>query len=171
MGNSSRFKVQGSKFGVQSSRFRILGLTIQNSLHSVLVLTAVLLCACSGKGDQSSTKFKQYYNQGELLYQNNCSNCHQKNGTGLGRVYPPLKDSDYMKNNFSDVVCLIRNGKTGEVIVNGISFNQPMPGVTSLTDLEIAEIATYIYNSWGHQLGIVEVKEVSRIMKACPPTE
>ena len=32
----------------------------------------------------SSPKFEQYYVQGEQLYLKNCSNCHQKTGTGLG---------------------------------------------------------------------------------------
>jgi mono/diheme cytochrome c family protein len=125
-----------------------------------------LLLNCSNKKD-SSPKFTQYYNQGETLYQKNCSNCHQKNGSGLGLVYPPLDSSDYMEKNFKEVICLIRNGKKGELFVNGKKFNQPMPGIPTLTDLEIAEIATYIYNTWSHQKGMVEVKEVSELLKAC----
>jgi mono/diheme cytochrome c family protein len=107
--------------------------------------------------------------QGEKLYLKHCSNCHQKDGTGLGRLYPPLRESDYMKNNFEEVVCLIRYGISGEIIVNGEQFNQPMQGISALTDLEIAEITTYIYNSWGHEKGICEVREVSAILKACEP--
>jgi cytochrome c551 len=134
---------------------------------SVLLLAfCFLLLHCSNKKD-SSPKFTQYYNQGETLYQKNCSNCHQKSGSGLGLVYPPLDSSDYMEKNFKDVICLIRNGKKGELIVNGKKFNQPMPAIPTLTDLEIAEIATYIYNTWSHQKGLVEVKEVSELLKAC----
>jgi hypothetical protein len=73
-----------------------------------------------------------------------------------------------MEKNFKDVICLIRNGKKGELIVNGKTFNQPMPGIPTLTDLEIAEIATYIYNTWNHQHGIVEVTEVSQLLDSCP---
>ena len=124
---------------------------------------------CSTQSRDESVKFHQYYNQGELLYQTHCSNCHQKNGTGLGRLYPPINKSDYMQNNFENVICLIRNGKSGELVVNGISFNQPMPGIPALSDLEIAEISTYIYNTWEHQRGIIEVKEVSKILQSCPP--
>ena len=135
-------------------------------IHNVLAigLIGLLLMAC---GKTSSPKFKQYYVHGEALYIKHCSNCHQEDGGGLGRVYPPLDSADYMENNFSDVVCLIRYGKTGSLIVNGKEFNQSMPGVPSLTDLEIAEIATYIYNSWSHERGILEVKEVSKILAEC----
>lgn len=94
-------------------------------------------------------------------------NCHQSDGSGLGRVYPPLNNSDYMKNNFEDVICLIRYGKRGELIVNGVQFNQPMPAIPGLSDLEIAEITTYIYNTWEHERGIVEVKDATTILKSC----
>ena len=130
---------------------------------TALVSGALLVLAC----DHASAKFSQYYVQGEKLYIRHCSNCHQLDGSGLGRVYPPLNDSDYMQKNFRDVVCLIRHGKSGELMVNGQRFNQPMPGIPSLTDLEIAEIATYIYNTWGHERGIVEVKDATAILSSC----
>ena len=119
------------------------------------------------KSQDKSPKFKQYYNQGELLYAKNCSNCHQANGKGLGRLYPPLDSSDYMTSNFNDVICLMKNGKKGSLIVNGIEFNQPMPGVPTLSDLEVAQIATYIYNTWTNDRGLIEVKVVSEILDKC----
>jgi cytochrome c551 len=125
--------------------------------------------SCAGGEKEGSSKFRQYYNQGEQLYEQHCSNCHQPTGKGLGRIYPPLDSSDYMEKNFESVICLIRNGKKGELIVNGKNFNQPMPGIAVLTDLEIAEITTYIYNTWQHKRGIVEVKEVSSVLDRCPP--
>lgn len=140
----------------------------------VLLTLSFALFTCSIKSEktnETSAKFQQYYNQGEFLYQKHCSNCHQKTGTGLGRVYPPLHQSDYMENNFNNVICLIRNGKKGELTVNKVSFNQPMPGVQTLTDLEIAEIVTYIYNTWDHKRGMVEVKEVSKILESCSPVD
>jgi mono/diheme cytochrome c family protein len=72
-----------------------------------------------------------------------------------------------MNEHFDEVICLIRHGKQGEIIVNGKSFVQGMPGIPTLTDLEIAEIATYIYNTWEHSKGMIEVKEVSAMLSAC----
>ncbi len=131
---------------------------------------AFSLMACSsnsGKPDTSSVKFTQYVVRGEELYQKHCSNCHQKNGSGLGQVYPPLNTSDYMNQNFEKVLCLMKYGLKEPITVNGKSYVQPMPGVVTLTDLEIAEIATYIYNSWDHARGIVDVTEVSSAIKNC----
>lgn len=128
----------------------------------------IIFCSCvAGCNKSASPKFDQYYVQGQKLYEKHCSNCHQKDGSGLGRVYPPLNTSDYMEENFNEVLCLMRHGKAGEIFVNGQQYNQAMPGVSNLSDLEIAEIATYIFNTWGHQRGIVEVKNASEILKGC----
>lgn len=123
--------------------------------------------SCDRAKQQNDNKFTNYFRQGELLYTKHCSNCHQADGSGLGRLYPPLKQSDYMNENFEQVLCLMRNGIRGELTVNGVQYNQAMPGVPTLTDLEIAEIATYIYNAWGNERGLVDVKEAERILNTC----
>ncbi|MCA4894702.1 MAG: cytochrome c [Cytophagales bacterium] len=112
-------------------------------------------------------KFQQYFVQGEQLYLKNCSNCHQKKGGGLGRLYPPLNKSDYMDQHLEDVICLMKNGIEGELLVNGRKYNKEMKGIPSLTELEIAEIATYIYNSWEHQRGIIDIQAVNEALKKC----
>lgn len=61
----------------------------------------------------------------------------------------------------------MKYGIKDTLIVNGKTFNQPMPGVSSLTNLEIAEIATYIYNSWENTHGLIDVKQVSQAMDSC----
>jgi cytochrome c551 len=132
-------------------------------MWSLIAICAALSC-CTGN---SSPTFRQYYVQGEKLYLQHCSNCHQTDGSGLGRLYPPLNTSDYMTENFDSVICLIRHGKSGEMFVNGVQFNQPMPGIPTLSDIEVAEIATYIYNTWGHERGLVEVKEAAEVLAKC----
>ncbi len=127
------------------------------------LLTISILNSCSIK----DPKFQQYYAQGQVLYEKHCSNCHQKNGQGLGRVYPPLASSDYLNTNFEKSLCLMKYGTQGEIIVNGKGFNKPMPAIPSLTELEIAEIATYIGNSWGSQQGLFDVTKASKVMSNC----
>jgi len=132
-----------------------------------LLILLIGLNSCHKKGSGESVKFEQYYVQGEKLYMTHCSNCHQMDGSGLGLLYPPLNQSDFMDKNFEEVLCMMKNGKNGEVIVNGKVFNQAMPGIPTLTNLEIAEIATYIYNTWDHKKGIIEVTRVNPIMETC----
>lgn len=133
----------------------------------LLIVSAGCVNKKPSDNPERSVKFDQYFVQGKQLYIKNCSNCHQKEGTGLGLIYPPLKNSDYLLQNRNDVICLIRNGKSGELIVNGKNFNMAMPAMPSLTDLEIAEITTYIYNEWGHGEGLIDVNEVTAILTKC----
>ncbi|MEJ1238896.1 cytochrome c [Chryseolinea sp. T2] len=134
-----------------------------------LIILALICWACGKPGGSehpNSAKFQQYYNQGEQLYSQHCSNCHQKTGTGLGLVYPPLNKSDFVDQHFEEVICLMRNGRKGELIVNGKMYNQAMPA-TTLSDLEIAEIATYIYNTWGRDRGLLEVNQIATQLQQC----
>jgi cytochrome c551 len=115
----------------------------------------------------NTAKAKQYYIQGKKLYISHCSNCHQKNGKGLGLVFPPVDESDFIDNHFERVICLIRNGIDGEIVVNGKTYNKAMPPMSNPNDLEIAEIATYIYNTWGRKHGLIDTHEVNAILKKC----
>lgn len=74
-----------------------------------------------------------------------------------------------MDQHFEEVICIMRNGVRGELLVNGKKYNKEMKGIPSLTELEIAEIATYIYNSWEHQRGIIEIPIVESALKKCEP--
>ena len=123
----------------------------------------LLLINCTPK----DPKFQQYFVEGEQIYLQRCSNCHQKDGKGLGLVYPPLAPSDFMDKNFEAVICLMKNGRQGEMTVNGKVYNQPMKGIPALTELEIAEIATYLYNTWGRERGLVSVNDAGKILQTC----
>lgn len=126
-----------------------------------------LLMALLGTGAcDSDPKFQQYQNAGRELYKANCQNCHKQDGKGLGLLIPPLAGSDFLKNK-DNVACIIKNGRSGPITVNGKIYDQPMPANPKLTDLEIASIMTYIYNEWGGQEGLIGVKEVSRSLDRC----
>ena len=123
----------------------------------------LFLNSCSTK-DQA---LQQYFVRGEELYAKHCSNCHQMDGKGLGLLYPPVDKSDFMDSDFAQVICLMEYGKRGALVVNGKSFNQPMPGIPSLTDQEIAQIATYLYNNWDRQKGLIDENQVTGVLKQC----
>ncbi len=128
------------------------------------------LISCTSHSEKSavnSPKFQQYYVQGQVLYQKYCSNCHQASGKGLGRLYPPLDQSDFMDGNFEKVVCMVKYGSQDRLVVNGVEYNMAMKGISGLTELEVAEIITYIYNTWSHQKGMVEVTEVAQLLSVC----
>lgn len=139
----------------------------------LLLLFSVLVSCGRDKEETSRASIKdiedlttrQYAIHGKTIYDNLCANCHQVDGTGLGRLIPPLVDSDYMNADIGRTVRLIKYGIEGEMTVNGISYNQPMPANRQLTPPEIAQIATYIYNVWGDQKRRISSQEVREYLK------
>ncbi len=118
----------------------------------------------------SDAKVLQYAIPGKELYETYCANCHQKEGTGLGKLIPPLREADYFKASIHRSIWIMRNGKKGPIVVNGQEYNQPMPANPNLKPLEIAQIATYLYNSWGMREGVIDAPRVENYLKN-PPIE
>jgi mono/diheme cytochrome c family protein len=116
---------------------------------------------------KEKVKFRQYLTQGESLYNDKCSNCHREDGNGLIKLMPPLTSIEYFKENREKLACIIKNGMTGKLEINGVSFDEVMPANPKLTNLQIAEVLTYIGNSWGHKFGIVSIREGERSLKDC----
>lgn len=106
-------------------------------------------------------KTKQYAIAGRELYLIHCANCHQIDGSGLGLVIPPLKDADYLKEDLARSVRIIRYGQKGEIIVNGATYNQPMPANPHLKPIEVAQIATYIHTRWGNGEQLISIDSVN----------
>jgi mono/diheme cytochrome c family protein len=126
----------------------------------IITFSIITLTSCQS---EEKIKLEQYYIGGKEVYELNCANCHQKDGKGLQSLYPPVAGSDYLKNK-DKVIYLIKNGLVGEILVNGKKFNQPMPANNQLTNLDIAEVVTYIYNEWNGETIITEVKEVEKVL-------
>lgn len=127
--------------------------------------------ASNGEGKEmdrrTEIRMLQYKVQGKKIYQTYCANCHQQNGEGLAQLYPPLAGSDYLLADLPRAACIIKNGQSQEITVNGRKFNQMMPGVENLTPIEVAEVLTYISNSWGNEAGISSTKDVTKWLKHC----
>ena len=103
---------------------------------------------------------------GGQLFAGTCSVCHQANGEGLSGVFPPLARSDlvarFVKEDKSKLISIPLHGLTGKVTVNGKEYDSVMPPMTQLTDDEVANILTYVLNSWGNPGGQVSKDEVAR---------
>ncbi len=107
---------------------------------------------------------------GQQLFVGTCSVCHQANGQGLPGVFPPLAKSDLLAATPKRIVDIVTHGLTGKVTVNGTEYNSVMPPMAQLTDDEIANIATYVLNSWGNPGGRITKDEVTKARAAGPAT-
>lgn len=116
---------------------------------------------------ETRIELRQMMTVGKQLYLQYCANCHQDDGTGFKGLYPPLKNADYMQEDVARTVCIIKNGQKGSIVVNGEEYNQQMPNNLSLTNLEIAEITTFIYNRFADSTMVVSARQVDEILEKC----
>lgn len=105
---------------------------------------------------------------GMALFNGTCSVCHQANGAGLPGVFPPLAKSDLIAKEPRRPLSIVLNGLSGAVTVNGTAYNSVMPPMSQLNDDEVANILTYVFNSWGNPGGQVSAAEVAQVRAATP---
>ncbi len=99
---------------------------------------------------------------GKNIYTKTCFACHQANGEGITSAFPPLANSDYLNADVKRAISIVLRGKTGEITVNGEKYNSVMTKQT-LTDDEVADVLTYVYNSWGNNKTNVKVSTVQEV--------
>lgn len=102
------------------------------------------------------------------LYINQCSKCHRKDGRGIKGVYPPLKNSDYVRK--IDKIELLRGilfGRSGKIIVNGEVYYGVMTTEVdqNLSNSEIALILVYVYKKLNNINTPVTANDVVRARK------
>jgi len=99
---------------------------------------------------------------GKVLFTGTCSVCHQANGEGLPGVFPPLAKSSVIAADPKRPIEILLHGLTGKITVNGNDYNSVMPPMTQLNDDEIANILTFVLNSWGNPGGRITVEDVAK---------
>jgi nitrite reductase (NO-forming) len=106
---------------------------------------------------------EQQIKAGEVLFKGTCSTCHQENAQGIPNVFPPLAKSDFLMADPKRAIGIVMNGLTGPVTVNGTTYNSVMPPMSQLNDDEIANILTFVLNSFGNKDGSISKKDVADV--------
>ncbi|SEJ04361.1 copper-containing nitrite reductase [Frateuria terrea] len=129
------------------------------NLHAVSTAAKANAAGTLSKDDQVAA--------GRQLFTGTCSVCHQANGEGLPGVFPPLAKSSLIaqliKEDRNRLIGIPVHGLTGKVTVNGTEYDSVMPPMTQLTDDEVANLLTYVLNSWGNPGGQVTKDEVAKV--------
>lgn len=116
---------------------------------------------------QTRVRIQQYVSAGRQLYNTHCANCHQAEGEGFAALYPPVKNADYFQEDVPRSVCIMKFGMEGEIMVNGKSYNQMMPAFNDLTNLELAEITTFLLNVFNDSTAIVTQHQIREYLEEC----
>ena len=132
----------------------------------VLATLAGMFYACQRNGG-GSLEQDMYYTNGRDLYIQHCQNCHGEKGEGLEDLIPPLTDTTYLKQNRSKLVCYIKNGMSGKILVDGRVFEEQMPPHEEFTDIDLAQLIVYITNTYGNKQGMYNTGQAAADLKNC----
>jgi glucose/arabinose dehydrogenase len=100
---------------------------------------------------------------GANVYNIYCRACHQKDGKGDGLRFPPLDNSEWVSGDKKRLIRVLLNGLEGTIEVKGKPYNSLMPSQSFLTDVQIAQVLTYLRQSFGNDAGEVSASEVSKL--------
>lgn len=103
---------------------------------------------------------EQEFAAGQKLYVQHCQVCHGPEGQGSADMYPPLSETEWVTGDKARLIRTILIGLSEPIEVNGETYNQEMPSFQQLSDQEIADILSYIRNSFGNSSGAVIPGEV-----------
>ncbi|MDB5004076.1 MAG: hypothetical protein JWQ34_2301 [Mucilaginibacter sp.] len=133
-------------------------------ISGIGLLMAILLYSCQS---DDQIILARYYSIGSIIYQNKCQNCHGKDGQGLSALMPALTDSVYLIANKAILPCIVKYGLKGKLlIINKKPFEGDMPAM-DMSPIEIAEVLTYITNSFGNKMGIVTAQMIDDDLTKC----
>jgi mono/diheme cytochrome c family protein len=115
----------------------------------------------SSKSTPVETASPASLRRGGAIYSDACTGCHLENGVGQPRFFPPLGNNAMVQQQ--NPIGLIHAILGGTHV--GASPNRPSPlsmpsFAWKLSDAEIADVATYIRDSWGNQASPVNTDEV-----------
>ena len=98
-----------------------------------------------GEVDPAAEEAAEELRQGQQVYSQVCSSCHQPGGAGLPGQFPPLIDNPNV-DDAAYVADVINNGLQGPVTVGGETFDGIMPSFSTLGEDDIDAVIAYLQN-------------------------
>ncbi len=129
----------------------------------LLAIIGSIVYSCQS---EDKIEFMRYYSAGQALYKTHCQNCHGQNGEGLAALIPPLTDTEYLKQHRKQLACYLKNGLKLPILVNGKAYNGEMPPA-NLAPVEIAQVLTYVQNSFGNKANVHNIDQVNAELGKC----
>lgn len=114
----------------------------------------------------------EQYKRGATIYARDgyCVTCHQPDGKGLDASgFPPLDASRWVTGSEERLIKLTLNGLLGPIQVKGKNYPGQVPMTpfgALLDDQEMADVLTYVRNSFGNKASAISAEQVKTIRAA-----
>jgi mono/diheme cytochrome c family protein len=101
---------------------------------------------------------------GEAIFADACAGCHSTHGEGQPRLFPPLTgNASVQSRDPTTILRLVLQGSRSPA-TKDMPTPLAMPAFDwKLSDGQIADVVTYIRNSWGNRAGPVNASDVGKI--------
>jgi mono/diheme cytochrome c family protein len=126
------------------------------SLFIVVYMAAQTKPAQSG-GTKASME------RGKKIYTTYCLSCHQVDGSGVPRLNPPLIKTKWVLGDKKRLIKVILHGMDEPIEIDGEEYDNVMAPHGFLKDEEVADVLTYIRNSFGNKASVITPAEVKTV--------
>jgi mono/diheme cytochrome c family protein/glucose/arabinose dehydrogenase len=115
---------------------------------------------------------QQRFLAGHAIYNRDghCGTCHQADGKGLPSAgFPPLDESFWVSGSEERLIKLTLHGLMGPFELKGVKYPGQVPMTPFgglLNDQEIADVLTYVRNSFGNKAAPVTPESVAKVRQA-----
>jgi mono/diheme cytochrome c family protein len=109
---------------------------------------------------------KESMERGKKVYDQYCMACHMPDGTGVPRLNPPLVKTSYVIGDKTTIIEIILKGFDAQVEIEGEYYQNTMAPHDFLTDEQIADVATFVRNSFGNKSSVVIPADVKTVRAA-----
>jgi len=100
---------------------------------------------------------------GEKIYKGACIACHEADGSGAPRIYPPLPGNANLQSvDAANALRIILDGAQTVTTARAPNTGSMPAYRDKLSDQEIADVTTYIRNSWGNAASAVTPAQVAK---------
>lgn len=115
----------------------------------------------------STVATKSSIADGELVYTQFCVSCHLPDGGGVQNMNPPLFKTSWVNGDKARLVTTVLGGMSQQEI-DDERYNNVMPSFIYLTDKQVADVLTYVRNSFGNKKSAVTASEVKPVRAKLP---
>jgi mono/diheme cytochrome c family protein len=103
---------------------------------------------------------------GEQIYAHYCRACHEPDGSGAPRIYPPLPGNALLQSaDPSSTLRVILDGAQTVTTPRAPNTGSMPSYARDLSDQQVADVTNYIRNSWGNAAPVVTPEQVAKARK------
>lgn len=126
----------------------------------------ILCCAHASLWAQTKPResgLKASMMRGKRVYEQYCLTCHQADGMGVPSLNPPLSGTSYVLGDKDKLIEIVLKGFNENVPIEGDYYSNAMPPHGFLKDQEIADVLTFVRNSFHNKASAVSIGEVKAV--------